>query len=352
MAGGLFVFLQIKEKNMSFEQLQLGTAFNLVVKTAPILLVRLGLYLAFWVLLLIYWGITIGLAYLVGQVWAPLGWILAIIALGSAIPIYNLAYRYVFYLLKVAHIAVMVELLGNRQLPTGTSQLTWGKEQVTKRFGQVSVMFVIDEIVEGVVRMFTGLVFSIASWLPGDSIRQIAAIINRVIRYSTSYIDEAILARAFWRRDENIWASAQEGLVLYAMVWKPLVATAVALMVISYIPFLLIWLLFSAPIGGLLSLFSTTLAGWSIIIALVFALFVKVAVGDSFAMAAIIAAYQHETKNLIPDPAMEAHLAQISDKFRDLKDRALSAVSPRLGLPNLPVQPPSAPPPMSGTNPG
>lgn len=331
---------------MGLERLQLGTAFTLVVKTAPILLVRLGIYLAFWVLLLIYWGITIGLAYLVGRVFAPLGWILAIVALVSTFPIYNLAYKYVFYLLKAAHIAVMAELLANGELPAGVNQLAWGKEQVTKRFGQVSVMFVVDEIVEGVVRMFTGLVFSIASWLPGDSIRTLVGIINRVIRYSTSYIDEAILARAFWRRDENIWESAQEGLVLYGMVWKPLVANAVALMVISYIPFLLVWLLFSAPIGGLLSLFSTTLAGWSIIIALIFAFFVKVAIGDSFAMAAILAAYQRETKNLTPDPAMEAHLTQISDQFRDLKDRALAAMSFRSSFPGLPSQPSNAQPPV------
>lgn len=336
---------------MGLDRLQLGTAWNLVVKTTPILLVRLGFYLAFWVLLLIYWAITIGIAYLIGRIFAPLGWILAIVALGSTFPIYNLAYKYVFYLLKAAHVAVMAELLANGDLPAGVNQLAWGKEQVTKRFGQVSVMFVVDEIVEGVVRLFTGMVFSIASWLPGDSIRTLVGVINRVIRYSTTYIDEAILARAFWRRDENIWESAQEGLVLYGMVWKPLVANAVALMVISYIPFLLIWLLFSAPIGGLLSVFSQTLAGWSIIIALVFAFFVKVAIGDSFAMAAIIAAYQRETKNLTPDPAMEAQLAQISDKFRDLKQRALSAMASRTSFPGLPAQPASSEPPIQGANP-
>ncbi len=336
---------------MGLDRLQLGTAWNLVVKTTPILLVRLGLYLAFWVLLLIYWAITIGIAYLIGRVFAPLGWILAIVALGSTFPIYNLAYKYVFYLLKAAHVAVMAELLANGDLPAGTNQLAWGKEQVTKRFGQVSVMFVVDEIVEGVVRLFTGMVFSIASWLPGDSIRTLVGVINRVIRYSTTYIDEAILARAFWRRDENIWESAQEGLVLYGMVWKPLVANAVALMVISYIPFILVWLLFSAPIGGLLSLFSQTLAGWSIIIALIFAFFVKVAIGDSFAMAAIIAAYQRETKNLTPDPAMEAHLVQISDKFRNLKERAMAAVSARSSFPGLPTQPASGEPPLPGANP-
>src|SRR5690349_14350806 len=170
---------------MGLDRLQLGTAWNLVVKTTPILLVRLGLYLAFWVLLLIYWAITIGIAYLIGRVFAPLGWILAIVALGSTFPIYNLAYKYVFYLLKAAHVAVMAELLANGDLPAGTNQLAWGKEQVTKRFGQVSVMFVVDEIVEGVVRMFTGMVFSIASWLPGDSIRTLVGVINRVIRYST-----------------------------------------------------------------------------------------------------------------------------------------------------------------------
>jgi hypothetical protein len=38
---------------------------------------------------------------------------------------------------------------------------------VQERFGEVSAMFVVDEIVAGAVRAFTNTVYRIASWLPG-----------------------------------------------------------------------------------------------------------------------------------------------------------------------------------------
>jgi hypothetical protein len=63
-----------------------------------------------------------------------------------------------------------------------------------------------------------------------------------------------------------------------------------------------------------------------VLVVLVLAYLIKAAVGDAFAMAAIIASYQRETANLTPDPEMEARLEQVSVKFRELKQHALDAV--------------------------
>lgn len=310
---------------MGFNRLQLGTAFGILLKTTPILLIRLGVYLAFWVILLVYLGIVIGLGYLLSMVWQPLGVILGLIAFGSTFFIYRLAYRYVFYLLKAAHLAIAAELLHSGALPAGVGQLAWGREQVSSRFGQVSVMFVVDELVTAIVRTVTNTVVSVANMLPGDAIRNLARLIKRIIEYATNYVDEAILARAFWRRDENVWQSAEEGIVLYAMVWKPLVLNAVALMLLSYVPFVLAAVILAAPVGLLLGMINTTLAGWSVLFVLILSYFVKVAVGDSFAMIAMVAAYQRETAGLRPDPAMEARISGMSEKFSELKDRAAAA---------------------------
>jgi hypothetical protein len=139
------------------------------------------------------------------------------------------------------------------------------------------------------------------------------------------HIDEDILARAFWTRHTSIWQSAQDGLVLYAMVWKPLLANAVALMVLSYVPFIVAFILFVAPVGALLFLISPQLAGWGVLFALVLAFFVKLAVGDAFAMTAMVAAYLRETADLEPDPAISAQLDRVTDKFGELKRRAQGA---------------------------
>lgn len=312
---------------MQLQSIKLGRAFGIIAKTMPILWVRMGVYLVFWVAMLVYLGITGGVSWLVGQAVDWLGGILFFGAIIGIAPIYQLAYRYVFYVLKAAHIAVVAEVIAHGKLPAGENQLDWGRKTVTERFGEVSAMFVIDELVESVVRAFTNTVYSVASWLPGDTLRNLVGVVNTVVRFALTYIDEAILARSFWRRDENVWSSAEDGVVLYAQAWKPLLTNAVALMLLSYVPFIVAFILIAAPIGGLAAwIFSPQVAGWSIIAALLFAWLVKVAVGDAFAMTAIIAAYHEETQDLTPDPQMSAQLSRVSNQFNELKERAANAM--------------------------
>jgi len=238
---------------MKRSSLQLGQAFSLIMRTLPIAALRLGAYVAFWVVTLIYLGIVGGIAFLVGQAVPWLGVILFLVALVGLAPLYNLAKRYVLYVIKAAHIAVLAELLASGSLPPGTSQLAWGKQRVRARFGEVSVMFVVDELVAAVVRGITRAIYSIASWLPGNTLRTLAGMANRVIYYAVSYVDEAILARAFWLDQGPVWATARDGVVLYGMIWKALLLNAVVLMVLSYIPFILVLIILSAPVGALLN---------------------------------------------------------------------------------------------------
>lgn len=313
---------------MNLKSLRLGQAFNLLRRTMPILMVRFGVMLAFWAAAIVYLLVTGGIALLVGQVSGLVGLILFLVALGAMLPLYKLAYRYVFYMIKAAHIAVIAELLVRDDLPSGTNQLAWGKQRVQDRFGEMNVMFVVDELVAAVVKSITNTVRLLTSWLPGESVDTMVNVLNRVIRYALTYIDEAILARRFWRDEEgNVWANARDGVVLYSQAWRGLLVNAVALMVISYLPFVLVFIVFVLPIAGIASLISTTFAGWSILVTLLLAYSVKVALGDAFAMTAMIAAYQRETADMKPDPEMTAKLNQASDKFRELAQRAQEAVT-------------------------
>lgn len=49
----------------------------------------------------------------------------------------------------------------------------------------------------------------------------------RVSRFATTCIDEAILTRAYAQDQENVWAVAKDGVILYAQYWKPILANAV-----------------------------------------------------------------------------------------------------------------------------
>jgi len=313
---------------LDLSKLQLGRAFGLIAKTMPILLIRMGAYLIFWVALSIYLGLTGGVAWLVGQAVSFLGVILFFAAIAGIAPIYQLAYKYVFYMIKAAHLAVVAQILEHGKLPDGKSQLDWGREAVTQRFGEASAMFLVDEMVESVIRAFTRTVYNVTRIFPGETMEQLATVANRVVRYSLTYVDEAILARSFWQDEDNIWESAEDGLVLYAQSWKPLLTNAVALMLISFVTFIAAFIIVAAPIGGLVALmFGQSAAGWSIIVALIFAWLVKVAVGDAFAMTAMVASYQDTTKDMTPNPEMSAQLSRVSDKFNEIKARAAQAVN-------------------------
>lgn len=313
---------------MNLKSLKLSRAASIVSRTMPILLVRLGVYLAFWVVTLIYLGVTGAVAWLLSQAWTPLGVIGFIAALIGIGPLYQLAYRYVFYMIKAAHIAVVSEILVNDRLPEGTSQLEWGRQAVTNRFGEANAMFVIDEMVDAVVRSFTYTVYSVANMLPGETMENLARVLRRVVNYAMSYIDEAILARSFWRRDESVWTSATEGVVLYGQAWKPILMNAIALTVVSYIAMAVIFVVLVFPIAGITALiFNASAGGWAALVTLILAYLLKVAVADAFVMTAMVATYQDETQDLTPNPEMAARLEQVSDKFRELKSKAEGAVS-------------------------
>jgi hypothetical protein len=314
---------------MDFSNLNFGLAFSLLMKTTPLLLVRLGAMLAFWAVAIIYLLIVLAVGTMIAAANETIGWIVGLVALLAVIPAYNLAYRYVFYMLKAAHIAIMSEILVNGKLPDGINQLNYGKQKVTERFGEVNAMFLVDELVSGVVGAFTGTVSSVLSWLPGDFGWAIA-ILNRVIHYATNYIDEAVMARSFYNSaKQDVWVNARDGVVLYAMSWKPLLTSAVALMIVSFIPGIVAFVIFAAPIGGLIYFINPAIAGWTIIFALFLGWVFKVALGDSFALAAIIAAYQRITDGKTPDPAMAAQLDSISDAFKDLKNKAMQGFTPQ-----------------------
>ncbi|QPC83595.1 hypothetical protein G4Y79_04215 [Phototrophicus methaneseepsis] len=329
-----------------FESLNLGKAFELTRRTMPIILVRLGASILFWLVAIIYFVIVGAVAALIGSAVEFLGVLVFIIGIGGMAALYHLAYRYVFYMIKAAHIAIIAELLKNDKIKDSGGQLAYGKNLVQARFGEVNAMFVVDELVSGVVRGFTRTVYNIARFLPGDTLDTLITILNRVIWYATTYIDEAVLARSFYDEGEDVWTNARDGVVLYAMKWKPILKNAIALMILSFIPFILAFIVFSLPVGLLLSLISSQLAGWSLIILLLLSWLIKVAIGDTFAMIAMITTYYRETNGVEPNPEMAARLDSISDKFKELSAKAGEAFGFRKTAPATPTSPvaPSAAP--------
>ena len=306
-------------------KLYFGEAFALIAKTLPFIWVRLGSYLLLGLGLGIYFGVLGGVAWLLGRLWAPLGVIVFLIAAVGAIGVVRWVTRYYFYLLKAGHTAVMTEFIVHGSGPQG-SQIAYGREQVTSRFRDTSILFAVDVLVDGVVKAIVRTFTRITGLLPIPGIDGLGNLLERVARASTTYIDESVLSRAYAKREQNVWKVAHDGVILYAQAWKPVLANAVALTLFSYVEFVLLLIvlaLAAVAIGAVLPGLRVAL-GIGVIIA---AWMIKLAVVDAFSLAATLIAYHRATENLEPDPEWKTKLEGVSDKFKELGRKAVEAVN-------------------------
>jgi hypothetical protein len=307
-------------------KLYFGEAVGLLMKTLPFVWLRLVSYLVFGLVLTLYFAALFGIAWLLGSLWAPLGVIVFVAAAGGAWGMMNWASKYYFYLLKAAHTAVMTEFIVHGRGPAG-SQVAYGKAQVMNRFKDTSIMFAVDSLLDGIVDAFNRQFANIAQVVPIPGMDSLVAIVQRIAKYATTFVDEAILSRAYRQQESNVWRVAQDGVILYAQAWKPILANAVVLALLSYAEFLVFLIVLSLPalvLGTLLPALSTTLG----ISALVLAWMLKLAIADALSLAATLVAYHRATEGMVPSPEWKARLETASDKFRELTRKAAVAVTP------------------------
>lgn len=307
-------------------KIHVGEAIGLVMKTLPIVWVRLGSYAVLGLALGLYAALFGGIGWLLSRLWAPLGFILFIAAVGGAFWIVQLAGRYWFHLLRAAHTAVMTEFISTGKGPGG-SQLEYGKQQVMSRFTDTSILFAVSMVVDGVVRFVVRTFTTLVGILPLPGIDSLGRFLQRVALFSTTYVDEAILSRAYVKREQNVWAVAKDGVVLYAQAWKPILANAVALALLSYAWFVVFLLVLGLPalaIGAVAPSLGPALG----IGALIGAWMLKLALADAISLAATLLAYHRATEGVEPNQEWVSKLDAASEKFRELGRKAGSAVIP------------------------
>ena len=322
-------------------KLYLKEAFGLLLKTMPFIWVRLGAYSLFGLLMAIYCGLAYGVAWLLGNLIPAVGIIVFIIALVGAWGIFQWAARYFFYLLKAAHVAVMTEFIVYDKGPQ-KSQVAYGKKQVQDRFRDTSIMFAVDQLIDGVVRGFNRKFARIANLLPIPGLDNLTGLVEQVTKFATTYIDEAILSRAYQYREQNVWAIASDGVLLYAQAWKPILVNATVLTLLSYLQFIILLVVLAIPailIGLILPVLKTFLG----ILVIIGAFVIKLAVADAFSLASTLIAYHRSTESLQPDPVWQDRLEQTSGKFTELRKRAAEAMN-HAGQ-NQSNQPPTTEPP-------
>jgi hypothetical protein len=146
--------------------------------------------------------------------------------------------------------------------------------------------------------------------------------INTIITLSLTYLDEVILAYLMKTRTGNPWASSRTAIILYAQNYTKFLKNAVWLAIFIWAMTLAVFLLVLGPAALLVQLFPGAAGPLTLIVALVFAWGIKQAVIEPIGMTALMQVYFKVTEGQTGNPEWEAKLESVSDKFKELKDKA------------------------------
>jgi len=313
------------------------SVMKLIKTTLPFFLMRFLIYAIFAIAALIFLGIMIGIGFLMAKLFGESSgafFIVMIIAFGGIYGGLRFLERYVLYIVKVGHISVVVELLKNGTIPEGKGQIAYGKEQVTKNFGSANVAFVMDNLIHGAVKQIQRWMLRIGeffNFIPGA--KNIIGILNAIMSVSLNYIDEAVISYTILRknekRDETVWKSASDGVVLYAQSWKSMIKTAAGSVVFIYGFSIVSFLVFALPLMGISKVLSknTPEVGFLLgFIALVGAyaltIALKRAIIDPVVTIAMIRSYQKSIEGLEPAMDLQQKLLGVSGRFKKLFNKA------------------------------
>ncbi len=308
--------------------LHFGESSRILFKTTPYLVLRVIVYLVLGVAVSLYLGLVI----LIGRVFGGGGGIVFLIGLAVLWGILRLARNYVLYMIKAGHVAVITELINKGSLPEGVGQVEYGKKIVTGLVKEVSVLFVVDQLVSGILRAVNRAVVTVAEILPIPGLDALARAANAVINLSVTYIDESILSYSFSRPKDSVWESAKRGVILYAQNWKPILKAAVALAIVNFLAFVVLLVVLLIPFGPLALMAKTGgMKFFWFATAVVLAWCVKLAVVNPFSLIAMILTYNKAIAGQEPNREWEAKLESLSAKFRELKEKAKPAAAPAAG---------------------
>ena len=308
---------------------RLGEAFGLMMRTMPFVLARLVVYFLITLAYILVTGMGASVGWGVGifgdegfrastTFWGGLA------GFGLTAAVLYFLREYILYMVKAAHIAVLVELLQGKALPDGQNQVKYGQTIVTERFAEANVLFAVDQLIKGVLRAVTGLVQGIASFLPIPGLQQIAGLIRAFLNIAVGFVDEVILAYNIRNRATNPWASAQDALILYGQNYKVMLKNAAWLAAIVYGLSILAFILLLVPAGAIGYLFPSSLSAMGILIAVLLAWSFKAAVLEPLAITCMMQVYFPAIEGQTPNPEWDRRLSEVSGKFRQIKEKASS----------------------------
>jgi hypothetical protein len=312
---------------LAIQDASLGTAFGLLMKTLPFLLMRFAILVGFTCLGIAVWGVAL-LGFWLFKRTPLIGFVWMVLVLGSAGWFWRAVLRYMLYLLKAGHIAVLTELVTTGHVDNGQQGMfTYAKDVVTQRFGQVNALFALDLVVDGVVGAFNRTLDWVSNLLPVPGLDSITGVVKAVLRASTTYIDETILSYNLARNDENVFRSSKDGLVYYAQNAQEVLKTGVLAVVLEKVLTTIIWVVMLAPAFAM-SYFVPRTGPFAFLTVFIVSALLAGNVRSAFLkplfLTMVMIKFHTQIQGQPINETWDARLEGVSDKFRELKDKALA----------------------------
>ena len=294
----------------------------------PFVLLQFAIGVAFAIIGVVYLGLVAWLA--IRFFWGDGGLSLVVagvvmlIGLASFAFVWRLLQRYILYMVKAGHIAVIAHIVEEGEVPE--NQLSYGTSQVKTYFKSASALWGLDMVIDAVLKQLTSAVARVQNLLPvplPGQLRTLLALLQRSIVLAVGYLDNAILAYMFVDRHPNPWRSARDGVVLYGKTWKMVLGSTVAIVFGMYaLAFVLLTLL--APVAAVIDVLPTSLEifSWLFIAGLV--AIVHTGLVKPWVKTVVITTFLIEQRGETPDSETMAWIEERSDRFSELVEKAES----------------------------
>ncbi|MGE3366112.1 MAG: hypothetical protein AB7I34_22005 [Rhizobiaceae bacterium] len=313
----------------------IGRSLSLVLQTWPFVLFRVFVYTLITIGYLFAIGAGGGVGWGVGHISSdpsgPLSFAFGGGAIGFGVAWLVLYWirEYILYVVKAGHVVVMVHAMDGRPIPGAFDQISYARQVVTERFAEANALFVLDQLIKGVLRTISGIFRGLGALLPIPGLQTLIGFINAVIALALTYADEVVLAYNIRSGVNDPWTTSRHALVLYAQNGKSILKNAFWLAIFIWIIGIVFFVLALSPAAYFVYLMPGQFAGWSFVIAIICTWAFLAAFVEPFAIASLMQAYFKVIEGQAPDPEWDATLAEKSRQFRELKDKAIAAVSGR-----------------------
>jgi hypothetical protein len=314
----------------------LGGAMQLLLKTSPFLVARLATLMAVSTVGLVYWIVALAGFIFLGQRAVIVAWAWLVLACVVAGWFWRVIVRYFLYLLKMGHIAVLTELITKGQIGNGSEGMfSYGKRIVIERFGQIAALFAVDALIHGVVGAFNRTLDWVSNLIPVPGLQSVIGFVKAVLRACTRYIAETIFSYNLARGDSNVFRSSKDGLIYYAQNSREILKTGIWVVVLESVFSFGVFIAVFVPAMVTATLIRAMLpgawGGWleftAVIAGFLYAGNVRDAILRPLFLTMILLKF-HETVQGQPiNLEWDQRLTSLSDKFRQLTERAAQWVA-------------------------